>query len=491
MSIFQYLDPESILDFSGDFFFKFPILDHYSDDGEFFLNLTVCDGSTGKVCHVIKTGLSYSFFQIDLANFAIRRLGKTGWRKIFCLTKDRISLLYCDTIHKSSRIKIWSHAFSSDDSQVDIMLKDPLVDEFFADTTDDQKNNSNQKSTIFHSENKIVVCVQNPFKVESVLNVYDGTSGELVLNIDWSEEEVRLVGFKENRAILVNSTTNSIIFFSTDSGEPIYTLPFAEMNVGTESYGPWSGMFDSSPGINEFALLRSDNSKFQLYSYIPDQEMVKPELIFSGSASDTYKLTSECLSTAKLKNGVLYFNRRVNLPQEMIIDEVECFHEVGALSLKSQSSCPILTMGSDPFQLGQTKFNELSHTHFDPKFKFSDILNSTIVETFDPCKRPLFFINPTSFGILMELGNIIKIFDFDHDERSVVATEVAAFEAEKKEAEAAKAEQRIKEKEKEKKKKGKLAKQKKDAEEKFVGTEVVVKGKVGEWKGTYGFIRFV
>ena len=364
----------------------------------------MCDGSTGKLLHIIRTGLNYSFFQTELANFAIRRLGKTGWRRTFCLTKDRISLLYCDTTQKSSRIKIWSHAFTSSDSEIDIILKDPIVDDFLAEVTDDHKNNANLKSTIFHSENKIVVCIQNPFKTESVLNVYDGKSGELVLSIDWPEEEVRLAGFKENRAILVNSTNNSIIFFSTDSGEPILSISFAEMNEDTESYGPWTGIFDSSPGVNEFALIRSDTSKFQLYSYTSDQEMVKPDVIFSGSVNDTYKLTSECLTTGKLKNGVIYFNRRIYLPQEMVLEEVESYHEVSALSLKSQTCCPILTMCSEWFQRGLTKYNELSCTNFDPKFKFSDILNSTVIETFDPCKRPLFFISPTSFGILTTKG---------------------------------------------------------------------------------------
>jgi hypothetical protein len=470
------------------------VVDQHSDGEDYFLTLTVCDARTGKVLHVIRTGLIYSFFQIDLANFAIRRVGKTGWRRNFCLTKDRISMLYCDTTSKSSRIKIWSHAFTSSDTEVDILIKEPLVDELFAETAETQKNSLNPKSAIFHSENKIVICAQNPFRTETVLNVYDGDGGELVLSIDWPEEELRLVGFKENRALLVNSTTNAVVFFSTDSGEPIISFPFSEMNEGTQSYGPWAGMFDSSPGVNEFYLVRSDNSKFQLYSYLSDQEMAKPTLLFSGPINDTYKLTSECLSTAKLKNGVIFFNRKIYLPQESRMDgwTVDGYHEVAALNLRAQSCTTIITMGTDNHLADATKYNELSHTHFDTKLKFSDLFRSTVVETFDPCKRPLFFINPTSFGILMELGNVIKIFDFGHDDKSVVATEIIALEEQKQKEDDFHAQQKIQEDEKEKRKerkKERLEKQKKDAEDRFVEKDVLVRGRVGEWRVTYGFIR--
>ena len=424
----------------------------------------------------------------------MRRLGKTGWRRNLCLTKDRISVLYCDNSAQSPSIKVWSHRLGSAPEKVeDVELMEPLLNEAFTEIPGVKTFSIEPKTSIFHSADKVVVCFQPPFRRETFLNVYDGQSGELILNVDWPEEELLMVGFKLNRALLVNYTTGAIMFFSTDSGETILTLPFSTLNEGSQTYGPWTGLFDSTPDVQEFSLIRSDNSKFQLYSYDSGNEMSKPILEFSGTIHDTYKLTSECLNTAKLKNGTIFFNRRTHLPQESSLDEMDCYHEISALSLRSQACCPIITMCSAKVHLGVTKYNELSLHHFDPKYKFSDFLHSTVVETFDPAKRPLFFINSTSFGVLLELGKIIKIFNFDHDERSVLAAEVEANEErERRRQEEAARHQRLKQ-EKDRKvaeKREKLMQQRKEMEEEFVNKEERLRGRVEEWRGTYGFVRY-
>ena len=454
------------------------------DNDEYHLSLIVCDAETGKMVTRIKTGLKYSLFQIELAKFGMRRLGKTDWRKNLCLTRDRITLLYSDKSSAGSSLKIWSHRFSADDGE-NIELKDPLVDEVLADSEKEAISAKDLKTCVEHNEDKIIICYQDPARKETVLNVYDGKSGEMVINVDWPEEELVLVGVKGNRALLVNSSANQVCFFSTDSGETITRIPFSDLNEGSQSYGPWTGLFDSGPGVHEFALFRSDNSDFKLYSYDPGNEMAPPVLELE-TITDTYKLTSECLTTAKLKNGVIFFNRKVYLPYGF--DELDCYHEVSALSLRAQSCYPIITMCSGELYLEETKYNELSLKHFDPKNKFSDFNSSTVVETFDPAKRPLFFINPNTFGIFMELGNVIRVFNFDHDERTVLETEVRDNE----ERERIKQEELLAQQEKEKKAKEKRERmlvRRKEAEDEFVGKEEKVRGKVDEWRGTYGFIR--
>lgn len=470
---------------------------------DYYLVLVVCDSTTGKVVHKVKTGLKYSHFQIELAHFAIRRLGKTGWRRNLCLTEDRISILYCDISSTSSVLKIWSHRFAADTAAdgggggspggLVVDLEEPLVNDAFAVVTKDHNKTAEVKSSIFHTADKVVACFQNPFKKETVLNVYDGSSGEMLLNIDWPDEDLVMSGFKGNRALLVNNTAGAIQFFSTDSGETILSLPFSNLNQGSQSYGPWSGLFDAGPGVNEFALVRADNSKFKLFTYDSTDEMCQPSMLCSGTINDTYKLGSECLTTAKLKDGTLFFNRRTHLQQDTPMDDVDCYHEVCALSLRDEACCPIITMCSNVVFLASTKFNELSHKHFDPKFKFSDYRQSTVVETFDPSKRPLFFVSPTSFGIFLELGNTIKIFDFDHTDKSVLEEEERLLEQQEKrrEAEAAK---RLKQKQemdrRAREKREKVAREKEEAERLFVDSSVKVRGKVEEWRGTYGFIRY-
>jgi len=473
----------------------FAIVDHEMDaKGEdYFLVLDVCDATTGKVVFKVKTGLKYSHFQIELAKFAIRRLGKTGWRRNLCLTQDRISVLYCDNSSKTSMVKVWSHKFETGGTSTKVVdLEDPLIDELVFEISEDQKKIPELKSSIYHSSDKIVVCFQNPFRKETVLNVYDGSSGELLLNIDWPEEDLMMTSFKNNRTVLVNNTSGSILFFSTNSGETIMSLPFSNLNEGSQSYGPWTGFFDAGPGVDEFAVIRSDNSKFQLYSYDSSNEMSKPSLEFSGTINDTYKLGSECLTTAKLKDGTIFFNRRTHLLQDLPIEEVDCYHEVCALSLRDQSCCPIITMCSSSPYLGLTKYNELSPKHFDPKFKFSDYLQSTVVETFDPSKRPLFFINASSFGIFLELGKSVKIFDFDHDDRSVLIEEEQENEAQERRREAEEAKRMKLKQEMDRKaqeKREKIAREKKEAEDLYVDSETKVRGRVDEWRGTYGFLR--
>ena len=393
-------------------------------DADYYLSLVLIEASSGQFVTRILTGLKYSLFQIELAKFAMRRLGKTGWKKNLCLTKERVSVLYSDMTAKASIVKVWSCGLTSD-MEESVDLKKALVDEVVFTAAKDAKPTFDMKTSVHHSRDKVVVSCQNPFKKETVLNVYDGSSGELTLNIEWPGEELVVASFKDNRAILINSTANSMVFFSTDSGETILDIPYSVLNEGSQSYGPWTGLFESGPAGYDFALIRSDNSNYQLYTYDPSNEMVKPQLQCKGCINDTYKLSSECLSTAKLRDGVLFFNRRTYLPKEYELDELDAYHEVCAINLRSQTCCPIVTMCEDKRHIGSTKYNELSLTHFDPRKKFSDFAMTTVVESFDPAKRPIFFLNSTSCGIFMEVGKAIKIFDFDHDERSVVDAEVA------------------------------------------------------------------
>ena len=394
-------------------------------EADYYLSLLLVDAAAGRLVSKIKTGLKYSLFQIELGKFAMRRLGRTGWKKNLCLTKERVSILYSDMSARSASVKVWSYGFPSE-MERNVNLKTAIVDEVIVNAEKDSKPTLDMKTSVHHSKDKVVVSYQNPFKKETVLNVYDGSNGELVLNIEWPEEELTVASFKKNRAILINSTANSMVFFSTDSGEAIFNIPYSILNEGSQSYGPWTGLFDSGPTVNEFALIRADNSSYQLFSYDPNNEMAKPQTLCQGLTNDTYKLSSECLCTAKLHDGVIFFNRRTFLIQDHNIDDLDAYyHEICALNLKSQICCPILTMCGEESQLDGPKYNEISLNHFDPRKKFSDISFSTVVETFDPARRPIFFLNSSSFGVFMELRKAIKIFDFDHDERTVVEEEVA------------------------------------------------------------------
>lgn len=496
---------------------------------EYSMNVKLYNATTGKINYRIITDLKYSLFKLELAKFAPQRIGKTNWRRSVCLTETRMSVMYCDTTFTKMQVKIWSTSIDSNettglDSETEkteseqiIRLTAPIIDDVIAINEDIEENTppppQNKKSTVddetkktrelnkkdlkarvFHSQNRVVVSLQNPYKTRTtVMAVYCATTGEKYLDLNWPDEDLSLVGFKDNLALLINHTASKIILLNTECGEPVLSLDISELNKCSASYGSWVGLFDSSPSISQFVLLRSDNSEFQLFKYDPSKEMSKPVMIKNGQIADKMLLSQDVLNCALLKDGSLYFNKKslVLMADDCPVDfnnEIKS-HEIGCYNFVNQTYMPIIFMYNHSMESSDLKYSEVS-------LQFRDTLLPA--KSF-PERRPLFCVDDLRLAQIDDalrftdkFGPRVKVVSFEKDEVECVAHEVKQEDQKEQAIERMKVkmeEQKLENERKQKEVAARNRQEKQEALHTIVGKEVSVEGVVFDWRGTYGFIK--
>lgn len=496
-----------------------------SSSEEYSMNVKLYDATTGKIRYRVITDLKYSLFKLELAKFAPQRIGKTNWRRNVCLTETRMSVMYCDTTSTKMQVKIWSTPIESNkrtendgtESEQIIRLTAPIIDDVIAINEDTEENtpppseNKNSakdsetkktrelnkkdlKARVFHSQNRVVVSLQNPYeKRTTVMAVYCAATGEKFLHLKWPDEELSLIGFKDNLGLLINHTASKIILLNTECGEPVLSLHISELNKGSVSYGSWVGLFDSSPNISQFVLLRSDNSEFQLFKYDPSKEMDKPVMIQSGHIPDKMLLTQDVLNCALLKDGSLYFNKRspVMMADDCLVEMNNDInsHEIGCYNFYNHTYMPIIFMYNHTVESSDLKYSEVS----------LQLRDSLSPQKWFPVRRPLFCVDDVRLAQIDDvlihthkLAPRIKVVSFERDEVECVAHEVWQEQERQKAIEAMKVkmeEQKLENERKQKEVAARNRQNKQEALHNIVGKEVSIEGVVFDWRGTYGFIK--
>jgi len=498
------------------------------------LHLKLCNSlSSGQVSFMVVTGLKYSLFKLEVAKYLPRRVGKTLWRKSLCLTNNRVTVIYCDMKVTTMQLElyVWSTRLNNPTSEEQIIyLKEALVNEIVAEGEDSldastllgaqpipkkkQKGNKSAsdvldnkegdlskkdiKPTVFHSDQRIVVCLQNPYQKETLLNVYNAENGEKYLELPFAGEELSLVGFKDNLAMMINHTSSEIKVLNTECGEAVLNLAISDLNKTATSYGPWVGLFDCVPDNPEFLLLRLDNSAYRLYRYDPSSEMSVPVLESSGQLADKAVFTPDAMNSAKLQDGVLYFNKRSLIQlSEYRNDhsEVENYHELACYNLRQLSYAPILMMIRDMCMSNKFKYNE-NHLRFTDSCYPEDNFETS---------RPLLVVDRLKLAHVNDSFEIpkIKLFNFENDELSIIENDVRDEEKWQKNE---RRKREIKEEE-ERQLMAKLQEEKRLEYERMAPLEtkmmedrekaimtilnkgVRVEGVCVDWRGTYGFLR--
>jgi len=384
------------------------LLGRYSLEGGFGLVMVLVDVDTGKIVQTVETEHNYQSHLIDVGSHHVRRKGGQGWKKHFCLTEDRITLLARVVDKDNDTLKVWSYPIFGGGNVVRSVP--PLVDVVAASATPNSQFRHSTEVDVAHTNNSIVVIHQSPYEVLSNLMVYSTVNGELLLSLHW-QEDITLLSIMNSRALLRSSTRSSLLLFSLQSGEIVYTWRQADLN--TELALPvstvWSAVFDSDPEINQLLLFTHSMSSYRLLEFSPDNELARPRNLLSGSMVEGVDGLGPIVVLSK---GVLFTNTKRELVCTKGGEAPLRAHEVAGYSLANRSKHILACMGSDRKLDEMAVLNKLSRVWWDePSVKSGEI--------WDPERRPVFMTSKNKLVVLLEEGNTVRMFDMGQTSKVV------------------------------------------------------------------------
>jgi len=381
------------------------------------LVLVIVDVLTGQVVQTVETGHSFESHLIDVGSHRVRRKGGQGWKRHFCLTQDRVTLLANILDQEQDRVKVWSYPILGGGQKM--KAKPPLVDSILATNTQNSTVRHSTLSSISHTTSGVLLVHQSPFSVFTSLSLYSINTGELLLNICWNED-ITFLSSTTTRALIRSSTASTVMLFSLLSGEVVQTWQEAELNtelslpVGTT----WSAVFDSSQNINQFVLHTHTLSGYKVVEFNNENEMVRPRSILTGHMVEGIDGLGPNVCFLR---GVMFTNTR----KEMVKVEggvgggggvVRC-HQVAGYSLSQRAKHSIVCMGADSRLEGDTVLNQVSRRWWDEP-------GTRAEGSWDPEKRPIFMVSENKAGVMLEIGTAVRVIDMGLSARWVGEREV-------------------------------------------------------------------
>jgi len=379
------------------------------------LVLVLVEVDTGKVVQTVETGHSLESHLIDVGSHRVRRKGGQGWKRHFCLTQDRVTLLARTVDEDQDKVKVWSYPILGGGTSM--KAHPPLIDSVVATKTTNSMLRHSTLSFVYHTSSGVLLVHQSPFSVLSTLSLYSISTGEMLLNMCWNEDVSLLSSTSNTRALLRSSTTSTIMLFSLLSGEVVQTWQEAELNteLGLSGGTMWSGVFDSCQSVNQFVLHTHTLSGYRLVEFNPENEMVRPRSLLSGHIVEGIDGLGPNMCLAR---GVIFTNTRREMARvEGGVGGIVRCHQVSGYSLAQRAKHSILCMGADRRIEGDTVLNQVSRKWWDEP--------STRAEgSWDPEKRPVFMASENKVGVMLEVGTVVRMMDMGLSARCVGEREV-------------------------------------------------------------------
>jgi len=404
----------------------------YSLEGDRLgLVLVIVDAETGKVVQTVETGHSFESHLIDVGSHRVRRKGGQGWKRHFCLTEDRVTLLARSVDSEQDRVKVWSFPILGGGTM--LKAQPPLVDCVMATKTPLSILRHSTLVSISHSSSGVLLVHQSPFSVLTTLSLYSISSGEMLLSICWNEDISLLSCSTTSRALLRSMTNSTLMLFSLQSGEVVQSWQEAELNteLGLAGSSSWSAVFDSCQHSNQLLLHTHTLSGYKLVEFNQENEMVRPRTVLTGHMVEGIDGLGPNVCLLK---GVVFTNTR----REMVRVEggggglVRC-HQVSGYSLGQRAKHSVLCMGVDKRVEGDSVLNQVSRMWWDEP-------GTRAEGSWDPERRPLFMMGGNKIGVLLEVGTAVRMMDMGQSARWVGEQEVKQLWEEKKRLESEKEE---------------------------------------------------
>ena len=425
------------------------------DDDRLGLMLVLIDVDKNcKIVHKIKTPIRYENHLIEVGSQSVIRKTECSWKKHFYLTRDRLSFVSRDTSNTSDEVKVYSVSLGGQTE--DLVVEASLFTSRLAGDT------TRHSTGVFvsHSPCGVLLLHQSPINVQTRLSLHCLTSGEPLLSLSWSEDVSLLSSSCPTRVLLRTSTTACILLFSLQSGETVHSWRKSDLNrqFNVPSDSTWSAVFDCSPSKSQILLHTKTLSGFSLVQFSPEDEMSGQVNVLSGSMAEA--LTGLGASS-RLLEGVLLTNTKSQI-SAMDGGYVRA-HQVSGYSLATRTKHNLLCMVADEVKEDASILNVITR-------KWRDEANH--VQRWDPDRRPVFVINKTKVGVLLESGKVVRIIDFGLTAAEMIKSNMQGEEASEMNG-------------------GTQLEEKRKME---INKELFLQGDVHtgvivEWKGTHGFMK--
>ena len=411
-----------------------------------------------KIVHKIKTPIRYENHLIEVGSQSVIRKNECSWKKYFYLTRDRLSFISRATTSGSDEIKVYSLSLGGQTSE--ILVTDPLFTSRLSGASSDFRHSTGV--SISHSPCGVLLLHQSPFSVYTRLALHCPSSGEPLLSLSWEEDVSLLSSSCPTRVLLKTSATACILLFSLQSGETVHSWRKSDLNrqFNVPSDSCWAAVFDCSPSKSQILLHTKTLSGFSLVQFNPENEMSGLTKVLSGSMAEA--LTGLGPSS-RLLGGVLLTNTKAQIPA-MDGGYVRA-HQVSGYNLNTRTKHNMLCMVADQFKEDASILNVITR-------KWRDEANH--MQRWDPDRRPVFVINKTKVGVLLESGKVVRIIDFGLTASEMIKSNMAVEEQSEMNGD----------KQLEENRKRKLEINKELFLQGDVHTGVIV-----EWKGNHGFMK--
>ena len=383
------------------------------EDDRLGLMLVVIDvDNSCKVVHKIRTPIRYENHLIEVGSQSVIRKNECGWKKYFYLSPDRLSFLSRATSSSASRagedeVKVFTVSLGGE--TCDLTVEQNL----FSSRVGGSSSEFRHSTAVFvsHSASGVLLLHQSPFQLNTRLSLHCPTSGEPLLSLSWQEDVSLLSSSCPTRVLLRTASTASVLLFSLQSGETLHSWRKSDLNrqFNTPSETSWSAVFDCSPSRSQILLHTKTLSGFSLVQFNPHNEMAGLTPVLTGSMAEAINgLGASC----RLLEGVLLTNTKSQIPA-MDGGYVRS-HQVSGYNLASKTKHNLLCMVADHLKEDASILNMITR-------KWRDEANN--IQRWDPDRRPVFVINKTKVGVLLESGKVVRIIDFGLTAAEMISSE--------------------------------------------------------------------